>query len=132
MLVLKFLKYIHFLIWARPPQAFFFYITLKRTLCHGKWYQFHFSTMICIGITTSVAFFFVHGCTLAFSFQLLFTVLKNVKLLETYSRFLEKSSTSPWKFTLLIVIIFLRENFFLEFNDSLKECTESFEINTNF
>ena len=38
------------------PQAFFFYITLKRTLRHEKWYQFHFSTMICVGITTNVAF----------------------------------------------------------------------------
>ena len=58
MLVLKFLMFIHFLIWARPPsQAFFFYITLKRTLCHEKWYQFHFSTMICVGMTTSVMFF---------------------------------------------------------------------------
>ena len=42
---------------STTPQAFFFYITLKRTLCHEKWYQFHFSTMICVGITTSVAFF---------------------------------------------------------------------------
>ena len=42
---------------STTSQAFFFYITLKRTLFHEEWYQFHFSTMICVGITTSVAFF---------------------------------------------------------------------------
>ena len=40
------------------PQVFFFYITLKSTLCYEKWYQFHFSTMIWVGIS-SVAFFFL-------------------------------------------------------------------------
>ena len=42
---------------STTSQAFFFYITLKRTLFHEEWYQFHFSTMICVGITPSVAFF---------------------------------------------------------------------------
>ena len=49
---------------STTPQAFFYCITLKRTLCYEKWYQFHFSTIICVGITTSVAFFLsttVHG-----------------------------------------------------------------------
>ena len=50
---------------STTPQAFFFYMTLKRTLCYEKWYQFHFSTMICAGITTSGAFFFVHDCTIS-------------------------------------------------------------------
>ena len=48
---------------STTPQAFFFYITLKRSLCYEKWYQFHFSMMICVGIITSVAVFFVHDCT---------------------------------------------------------------------
>ena len=41
---------------STTPQAFFFNIILKRTLCYEKGYKFHFSTMICVGITTSVAF----------------------------------------------------------------------------
>ena len=38
-------------------QAFFFFIPLKRAFYHNEWYQFHFSTMICVGITMSDAFF---------------------------------------------------------------------------
>ena len=46
-----------FLNMKTTPQAFFFYILLKGTLYHEEWYQFHFSAIICVGITTSGAFF---------------------------------------------------------------------------
>ena len=69
------------------PQAFFFYIPLKRTLYHEEWCQFHFSTMICVGITTSVAFFLsttVHNYTISFTVIVLPIINKNFYKMWAY------------------------------------------------
>ena len=104
---------------STTPQAFFVYILLNGTLFYEEWYQFHFSTMICVGITTSVAFFLsttVHNFYKSFyvvwfssSWKYLeskknwdtFLILKEI--LFTLSQVIMDSS---WKFKSIIIYSF--------------------------
>ena len=102
---------------STTSQAFFFYITLKRTLFYEEWYHFHFSTMICIG-TTSVAFFLAtliassseifHNLCEVHDLSFLFQIYYNVNLKMNIFQFFRRDSSLFTNRHCPIIEIYLR------------------------